>query len=179
MDLGNIIYIIAVIGYFIYQATKNKNKKQQQSEMGQEEENEPRPAVSFEDLLKEIRGEQRTDEAPKPEPAPRQLRPVERQKSRPEPIAEPTGYQSSRYEKQNQYDDEIQYYEDAYELDAFEKIKKEEDRIAKVAASIPSQRDDSYALKSAKVSRYAELLKNKDSLKDAIVLNEILKRRHF
>lgn len=179
MDLGNIVYIIAVIGYFIYQATKNKNKKQQQSEMGQGEENEPSPTVTFEDLLKEIRGEQRQEEAPKPTPAPTQMRPVTRQERRPEPTPEPASYQSSRYENESQYDDEIKYYEDAYEMDAFEKIKKEEERIAKVAASIPSQRDISYALKSAKVNRYAEMLRNNESLKDAMVLNEILKRKHF
>jgi hypothetical protein len=64
VDAGNIIYIIAIIIYFIYTAVKKGQKPQDldgqddQSSDGQSE----RKPVSFEDLLKEIRGGQQQRE---------------------------------------------------------------------------------------------------------------------
>lgn len=172
MDLGNIVYIIAVIAYFIYQASK---KKKAAAPPSTGEEDSPSPTVSFEDLLKEIRGEQEEQAAPRSEPVPEPVRSPTNQQTKPQAPPQSAPYSSSPYE--NQYDDEIMYYEDAFEMDAFEKIKKEEERIKKVAASIPSQRDVSYKLKKARVSRYAEILRDKEQLKDAFVLNEILKKK--
>ena len=177
MDLGNIVYILAVIAYFIYSATQsNKKKRQAREAAGETEtESEPERGVTFEDLLKEIREAQKPKTAPQQKPIPQaipevQSRPVVAPKPAPEPV------RTKRYES---YDDEITHYEGAYLEDAYERVKKEEERIAKVAASIPSLKPLAYTTKDKPVNRYAALLKNPQSVKDAIVLGEILNRRHF
>ena len=98
MDFGNIIYLIAVIGYFIYQISKNR--KSGQSPEGTEQEGEtPSRPTTFEDLMREIR-EAQNPEAAKPKP----------QAPKPEPV-----YQDRRYQREEKVDDEISYYDGAYE----------------------------------------------------------------
>ena len=54
MDLGNILYLVAVIGYFIYQLTKKKNPAGAEEQVDMPEQKKERPAT-FEDLMREIR----------------------------------------------------------------------------------------------------------------------------
>ncbi|MHA7131392.1 hypothetical protein [Algoriphagus namhaensis] len=172
MDLGNIIYILAVIAYFIYSATQS-NKKKKQAEQNADSlppEETPDRGVTFEDLLREIREAQ----SPKkqPEPKPEKPQPVAQQRvEQVRPTPKPQPVRTKRYEEA---DDEIQYYEDAYE-----RMEREEERLAKVAASIPSQKPIAHTTKKKKVNPYAEKLKNQRSVREAIVLGEILNRKHF
>ena len=102
MDLGNIVYIIAVIGYFIYQATK---KKRGQELPGAPDSNPepPQKGMTFEELLKEIRQAQNPIPAP-PTPKPQPI-PVSTQRN---PHRKPTVIQEEE-------DDEIQYYEGTFD----------------------------------------------------------------
>ena len=202
MDLGNIVYILAVIGYFIYQATQNKKKKQRQMDAaGTPPEEEERP-VSFEDLLKEIRQAQSPKPAPQakiPTPQPQKTSrgfesTYEKPKSdssyhKPESsyIPRESTYEkpvssykkpASTYEKEKSWydknDDEITYYEGAYE----EKVRSKISDSGK-SPEIPTLEIERLEVKSSKVNPYAQLLKNPKSVRDAIVLNEILTKKYF
>ncbi|TFV97771.1 hypothetical protein E4S40_03790 [Algoriphagus kandeliae] len=168
MDLGNIIYILAIIAYFIYQVTKGNKKAEEQENPPKEGIPTPEKGVTFEDLLREIRDAQRgtstpkTIEKPKPKP---QFEPVRSQKA-----------ERTVYKPLEENDDEIQYYKGAFENIDPKKVKTSEG-----IPDIPKtevERFDQYASKS-KANPYAQLLKNKSSVKQAIVLKEILDRKYF
>ncbi len=177
MDAGNIIYVLAVLAYFIYQATQGKKRKQEQEESRTGESgDEPVDApVSFEELLKEIRSAQR----PKP-----RNEPVPELKERPvyqEPVAtvRPDVYRpqpviTRRSEAREEMDDEIQHYEGAFQHQTSE-LSKTSKGIPEIP-SFAAMREDR---KSAKSNRYARMLKNPETLRDSIVLSEILGKRKF
>nr|HAD53057.1 hypothetical protein [Algoriphagus sp.] len=71
-------------------------------------------------------------------------------------------------------DDEIQYYEGA-----FNKTKSDLSKTSKGVPEIPSVVEREESRKSIRSNPYARLLKNSSSMKDAIVLKEILDRKHF
>jgi hypothetical protein len=225
MDLGNIVYIVAVLAYFIYQATQNKKKKQAQQDSMDTPEPTQRPA-SFEDLLKEIRGEQSqkpTPELPKPIPeqattsrnfestyekpksdssyhkpqssyAPREStyqKPVSSYEKPASTYGKPIstyGKPVSTYEKPVSIydqrkawketvrpdDDEISYYEGTYE-------KKVHARASDLASipDIPTLEIGRMNVKSKKTNPYAQLLRNPSSVRDVIVLTEILAKKNF
>ncbi|WP_296705726.1 hypothetical protein [Algoriphagus sp.] len=163
MDLGNIIYIVAVIGYFIYQLSKKK--KSGDNEGPERELNEPSRPTTFEDLMREIR-EAQNPNRPQPAPKPRvQQRQVEEIK--PEPV------KKKWYEETA--DDEISYYDGAYE-----KAKTAGEKAVPISQlEFTDIGLKAYEKKVENGNRYAELLKNPQSIKDAIVLSEILNRKHF
>jgi hypothetical protein len=219
MDLGNIVYIVAVLAYFIYQATQNKKKKQAQQDAVDAPEPTQR-ATSFEDLLKEIRGEQiqkPSPELPKPvSPPVVTSRNFESTYEKPmsdssyhkpessytpqkstyqQPVSsyemKPSTYgkQISTYSKpvsiydqrkawketvKPEDDDEISYYEGAYE----NKVYARASDLATIP-EIPTLEIERSSVKSSKNSPYAQLLQNPKSVRDAIVLSEILAKKHF
>jgi hypothetical protein len=163
MDLGNIIYIIAIIGYFIYQISKRK--KPVDMDGSEEEMNEPSRPTTFEDLMREIREAQNPN---RPQPA---SKPVAQQRQveeiKPEPV------KKKWYEETA--DDEISYYDGAYE-----KAKVAGEKAIPISAlEFTDIGLKAYEKKEVKGNRYADLLKNPESVKDAIVLSEILNRKHF
>ncbi|NVJ86151.1 MAG: hypothetical protein HWE15_07580 [Algoriphagus sp.] len=168
MDLGNIVYIIAILAYFIYQVTRSKSKMEGPEVPSENDAPRPERGVSFEDLLREIRDAQqgkRTSapvEKPKPKP---QFEPIRAQK-----------VERTVYKPLEENDDEIKYYQGAFE--------NVDPRKAKTSEGIPEipkteiERFEQYSAKSKK-NPYAQLLKDKSSIKQAIVLKEILDRKHF
>jgi hypothetical protein len=212
MDLGNIVYILAIIAYFIYQATQSKKKKLKEQESNDLPEPTERP-TSFEDLLKEIRGEQFTKltkptETADSKPAPMPQKPsrgyestYEKPKSdssyrkpessykvRPSTYVKPvSSYEKptssykknpTTYEKQKSWfdknDDEISNYEGVYD----EKVRARASDLTPMA-DIPSLEIELGKVKSKKLNPYAQLLRNPATVRDSIVLNEILTRKHF
>lgn len=185
MDLGNIVYIVAVLAYFIYQATKGKKKNQG----GESEEMSGAPeqkSVSFEDLMREIRDAQKpkqvAPEKPRMQPAP-VVQPKEvvyeragEIESRPEWRADPAPavkrFPTKKWEEGD--DDEIQHYQGA-----FEKVKSDLTRTSKGIPDIPSLKEISVESSDSGKSRYGRMLKNPQSIKDAVVLKEILDRKNF
>lgn len=168
MDLGNIIYVIAVIGYFIYQATKKKRA----DELPDSPENSPEPpqkGMTFEELLKEIRNAQNPIPQPEP-PKPEPVRPI------PAPAYQAKAVKRKPVEVE-EVDDEVSHYEGS-----FEPKKVNPYQAYAQTHSIPStplKRIDYDALSPKKVNPYAELLKNPKTLKQAVVVSEILKPKYF
>jgi hypothetical protein len=184
VDLGNIVYIVAVLAYFIYQATRGKKKNQEENQPEMSDEPQQKP-VSFEDLMREIRDAQKPKQAqperprmqpvpvdqPKPVEYKRAAEPVVRPEWRPDPAPAVKRFPTKKWEED---DDEIEHYEGA-----FEKTKSELTKTSKGIPEIPSFKEISVETSYAGRSRYARMLKNPKSIKDAIVLKEILDRKHF
>lgn len=188
MDLGNIIYIIAVLGYFIYQATKNKKPLSKREDEDLPAEPEQRP-VSFEDLLKEIREAQRPQPVEKPKNTPYsqptsspkptstpvipQVVTEEREQWRPDPVIKKRFSTTRRLERMEQ--GEIENYRGE-----FEEVKSELSTTSAGIPDIPSlkSREEVFTRKK-QGNRYQKMLKNPQSIKDAIIFKEILDRKYF
>ena len=171
MDLGNIVYIVAVLAYFIYQATRKKKDLEQQEQEGAEPE-APQKGMTFEELMKEIRQAQ-SPKAPEQQPQVRPKSPMQH------PSATiPRDRPVSRKPVVVEADDaEARYYEGTYAAS-----KSNPYEAYRNTHSIPSEplvKFDYTGLNPKKVNPYAELLKNPKTLKQAIVVSEILKPKYF
>lgn len=166
MDLGNIVYVVAVIGYLIYRVIQGKKEKELAETNQPEEEQAERP-VSFEDLLKEIR------EAQKPKRQAPELKPVfqevvvPQEKIRAKPIA------VRRSEAVEVLDDEARFYQGAYNSS-----NQNATKITDVTYEGSFLKADQYEA-SKKVNQYAAVLKNPISFREALIVSEILKPKHF
>lgn len=166
MDLGNIVYVVAVVGYFIYRAIQGKKEKELAETNQPEEETGPKP-VSFEELLKEIREAQKPKrQAPEPKPVFQQVV-VPQEKLRAKPIA------VRRSEAVEVLDDEARFYQGAYNS-----ANQNATKISDVTYEGSFLKAELYQT-SKKVNRYAAVLKNPQSFRDALVVSEILKPKHF
>jgi hypothetical protein len=183
VDAGNIIYIVAVIIYFIYSALK-KDKSKLPEQGSSDEYTEERKPASFEDLLREIRKSQQTREddfeksgqgevieskAPRKET----YRPLQSTRTEERKIEE----QEERYSTSTVYD--------KYQGEMGDKLVPKRQKLDDVVSiddpvsrlGIPQLEE---VEKEAKVENYyAKLLKNPQSVKDAVILGEILGRRQY
>ncbi|WP_373520603.1 hypothetical protein [Aquiflexum sp.] len=182
MDAGNIIYIIAIIIYFIYTAVKKGQKPQDldgQDNLPSDGQPKRKP-VSFEDLLKEIRSEQE----PKEKNLPRagtattsQTKPVPQQETFSRNFEPQRDIMRGDRPRSKAYGD---YEGTGAEIEK-PKIKTLDEQVSLTASvegiksSISPER-----IKTTKTkSRYAEMLSNPASIKDAVILSEILNRKNF
>lgn len=167
MDLGNIVYVVAVLGYFIYRAVQGKKEKELSDTNQPEQEQAERPA-SFEDLLKEIREAQKPKrQAPEPKPVYQEVV-VPQEKLRAKPIA------VRRSAAVEEMDNEARFYEGSYNTAAQNATK-----ITDVSYEGSFLKADEYNKKIKKVNRYAEVLKNPQSFREALILSEIIRPKHF
>ncbi|UZD23437.1 hypothetical protein [Algoriphagus halophytocola] len=178
MDLGNIVYIVAVLAYFIYQATKGKKRNQEADSEPMTDESSGKP-TSFEDLLREIREAQQPKSHKKPAPA-RNIEQPKPEESYPWRDDEPEEkYQQEWKKKKLIYeaepaDDEIQYYSGA-----FEQTKSELSKTSKGVPEIPTAKQAKDEKSYQASSKYARMLKNPQGIRDAVVMKEILDRKYF
>jgi hypothetical protein len=182
VDAGNIIYIIAIIIYFIYTAVKKGQKPQDiegQDNSPADSQQERKP-VSFEDLLKEIRGGQQQREKDLPQTGQgtvvqsksvTQQEPVSRQFEPQRDIMRGDRPRSKAYGD----------YEGTGAEIVKPKLKTLDEQVS-LTASISGIKSNLKpdTIKTAKTkSRYAEMLSNPESIKDAVILSEILNRKNF
>lgn len=170
MDLGQIIYIVAIVGYFLYRrVTKKKAGETETSEDPSVD--PPQKGLSFEDLLREIRDSQ----VPKlPEAAPKR-------QVIPQPVAatETVTERSipKRVKEQAlEVEAESRYYAGAYEGNKKNPYQELANRNFAEPESIKVK---SFEMKVVTPNRYAELLKNPKTFRQAIVVSEILRPKHF
>ncbi len=170
MDFGQIIYIVAIIAYFIYKATaKKKTGELPESEEGSPE--PPKKGFTFEELLKEIR-EAQTPTIPELEPDPV---PIPRPKSTYTPPKEDRPVIQSTSSQEVILSEGLDY-EQRYSQSKSKHINSP----IEYPSFIPEQsRLISYELPKEQKNPYAELLKNPKSFRDAVVVSEILKPKHF
>ncbi|MFL0686113.1 MAG: hypothetical protein ACK4SF_19665 [Algoriphagus aquaeductus] len=173
MDLGQIIYIIAIIAYFIYQASKKK-KSMDVPDSGENQPQAPQKGLTFEEILKEIRNAQNppaaeTPRPPMPEPA--RARPI------PPNFPEAKVQQKKRFEPVEEVDDEATYYEGAFGFPA--KNNPYQSMANKKFAEPQIKKTPQWESSPKKVNPYAELLKNPKTVREAIIVSEILRPKHF
>ncbi|WP_194975635.1 hypothetical protein [Aquiflexum lacus] len=182
MDAGNIIYIIAIIIYFIYTAVKKGQKPQDlegQDNLPTDTQNERKP-VSFEDLLKEIRSgqqERKKDLQQTGQGTSAQTKPVPQQATVNREFEPQRDIMRGDRPRSKAYGD---YEGTGAEIEK-PKIKTLDEQVSLTASvegiksSITTDR-----IKTTKTrSRYAEMLSNPATIKDAVVLSEILNRKKF
>ena len=158
-----IFYIILGIGYFLWNVffkkrpEKKENRPTQRTDSGNGE-----MPKSLEDLLKTLGQD-----------------PEEYKEQKKEVSVEP---EPTQVEYQPIYDDEVQ--EDYEKPEALEKILKTHtvnlegvDKASVYQSIEPVRRSENYRKKKKKRSKYAKLLSQKDSSKDAIILAEILNKK--
>lgn len=166
MDLGNIVYVVAVLGYFIYRAVQGKKEKEL-ADTNQPEQEQAEKPVSFEDLLKEIREAQKPKrQAPEPKPVFQEVV-VPQEKLRAKPVA------VRRSQAVEVLDDEARFYQGAYNSS-----NQNATKITDVTYEGSFLKVEQYEA-SKKVNRYAAVLKNQQTLREALIVSEILKPRHF
>lgn len=182
MDAGNIIYIIAIIIYFIYTAVK-KGKKPQDLE-GQDNlptDSQPeRKPVSFDDLLKEIRSGQQQREKNLPQTGQgtsAQTKPIPTQVTVSREFEPQRDIMRGDRPRSKAYGD----YEGTGAEIVKPKLKTLDEQVSLTASvegiksSISSERVKTIQTKT----RYAEMLSNPATIKDAVILSEILNRKKF
>lgn len=183
MDAGNIIYIVAVIIYFIYTAIKKgkKNEETNQPDREQESETGQRPP-SFEDLLREIRGGQQERERDLEQSG--QGKVVEARKNISKtPKLEPEKYQTSsdKLEKRDLEKNKYNQYTGADSNLETPKLQTLDEQISLSSSlkglAVSESRGGQRQL--AKNNKYQKILSDPRSVKDAIILSEILNRKHF
>ena len=168
MDFGQIIYIVAIVAYFLYRASsKKKNTSLPDAEDSPSE--PPKKGFTFEELLREIR-EAQTPPIPELEPEPVPMpKPAYTIPQQDRPIFQPTSFKEEivseglDYEQSNTQPKAKPFYADA-----------EASRTP-----LDQAREISYELYVERTNPYAELLKNPKSFRDAVVVSEILKPKHF
>jgi hypothetical protein len=166
MESGTIFYIIAVIIYFIYSFLAQKKAQNQEGQPGETEEipeEEGSAKKSFDELLKDIRRDQEERErdivltgektSPKQEQLPQ---PAWEESDINKPESEKIYKRLSESQPLVKLDDQVDIHDD-------EKILGEVESESPAARSNP----------------YARLLKQPKTLREAIVVSEILQRKHF
>lgn len=178
MDAGNLVYLAAVIIYFIYTAIKKNKNGEELEEPGQPTMSEPKKKpVSFEELLKEIRQgqEQREREINQPTPSrtPEQMRGEKGGR----PLEQPKQKAPKPAKKTNKY----QTYEGVVEeRTAPERVKlADQERLSSHISGIKSTILQEKEQVEVHENRYKQLLLNPKTAKDAIILSEVLARKHF
>lgn len=182
MDAGNIIYIIAIIIYFIYTAVKKGQKPQDlegQDDQPSDGQPERRP-VSFEDLLKEIRGGQQQREKDLSQTGQGTIT-QNRTDSRQETVSRQFEQQRDIMRGDRPRSKAYGEYEGTGAEIVKPKLKTLDEQVS-LTASVEGIKSN---LKSERVgitktkSRYAEMLSNPATIKDAVILSEILNRKNF
>ena len=171
-DSSTIFYIIAVVVYFLYSLFFRK-KEQEPVEGNPDAPDGPKKPVSFEDLLKEIRHEQgepreeaeRVEDAWDDEDDYEEEHEVLKETSHQTPHREKPRYYEGTWESKNRYDSQpLVKLDDQVDLDSTETFLGEVEEDADFD----------------KVNnRFGRLLQNPETLRDSVVVSEILTRKHF
>jgi hypothetical protein len=171
MDLGQIIYIVAIVAYFLYRSVSKKKGGQPEASEDPEA-NPPQKGLSFEDLLREIREAQvpkLPEEVPKRKP---NLQPI--------PVtsvtSEERNYPKPFSEQMEEGEGESTFYAGSYEGN---KKNPYLDLANRTFVEPESIKFNSYQAQVPYINPYAALLKNPKSFREAIVVSEILRPKYF
>ncbi|MEJ8802257.1 hypothetical protein [Pontibacter sp. H249] len=168
-DFKIILYILAAVAYFLFTQWRKAFSAPEQEEeerpkpkrvQQQQPQQPPRPVTSFEDILRELQPKMEQDRA-EPIPAREFAREVT-----PAPLATATE-STTKYKSYEQAAPKILSWEKKAE--AIEAQKRSMERRQPVFKA--------YNQEKAPESRYAKLLRNPTTVKDAVILTEILKRK--
>ena len=187
-DSSTIVYIIAVIVYFLYSTFFNKKVPEQDAEPTEQTDTQPRKAVSFDDLLKEIRKEQgqleRDLEGTSMEEYVEEERYVSERRLKEEKrfVPEQAPKKYFTYEDPEQFPSSDESYKNSqkgYQRYEKQPLVKLDDQVDLESEERILGEVEDVAGNSRGRNRYAALLKNPETVREAIVVSEILRRKHF
>jgi hypothetical protein len=171
MDLGQIIYIVAIVAYFLYRSF-NKKKAGEVESTEDPSVDPPKKGLSFEDLLREIRESQ----VPTlPEERPKRIK-------LPEPVPVSTTTNSAPFPTKKVHEqvpelvEESRYYAGSFEGNNKNPYQELGNRNFADPESIKLKSNE---IQASGPNPYAVLLKNPKSVREAIVVSEILRPKHF
>jgi hypothetical protein len=171
MEFGQIIYVVAIVAYFLYRAS-SKKKAESLPEGENSAPEAPQKGFTFEELLREIRESQE----PKIPEVVVETPPVQME----EPV--PSFPNPKKSKKQSLPHQELVVVE-GIDVEAESSRRNARQQFYAQAESTtetaPSARPKIYELPVETRNPYAELLKNPKSFRDAVVVSEILKPKHF
>lgn len=177
MDSGTVFYIIAVIIYFLYtafQQRKAKNKETSGESIPEPPAKEGPARGSFDDILREIRRQQEERERDIVI-AGEKSNPTSKENAELEPVyadeeIEKPSYSSTKPEST---------YKDPYRsLSESRPLVKLDDQVD-IHEDVTILGDVESSFENQNTNHYARLLKNPQSLVDAVVVSAILERKHF
>ena len=177
-DLELYIYIALGAIYFLSRAFRKKKpvappRKQQDTNAreGHEQDHRKEKQVTFEDLLREFTGQKKEPEYEYEEG------PEEHEQS----YDDGKYYQEEESTEEYEAEEEVGYksYEEVYSMNKDLKTLDEQVKL-EIAEK---KRFEEYKIEEGRnihvAKRYREMLQNKDSIKDAIILKEILDHKYF
>ncbi|WP_162343636.1 hypothetical protein [Cyclobacterium salsum] len=173
MDSGTIFYIIAIIIYFIYTSFIQKKAEKPTSDQEESDAKPPQKGPSFDDLLREIRNEQGQRERDMDASGePEEVTYAEKT------TAEEVEAAEYRTENQENYKKNQEAYKNPYQ-DLKQPLVKLDDQVDLADDKKLLGEVEDVAAENPGNSKYARLLKNPASARDAVILTEIFNRRHF
>ena len=177
-DASTLVYIIAVIVYFLYSTFFSKKEPGQAERKSEQPEVQPRKAVSFDDLLKEIRREQGERERDLEGKTIVEDDYVEEEETYvAQPVAAPKKYFT--YEDPEHFPSADTKYQANYKNFEKDPLVKLDDQIdLNSDQKILGEVEDVEGYTRRK-NKYAEILKNPETVKDAVVVSEILRPKYF
>ncbi|MCH7410895.1 hypothetical protein MM239_15915 [Belliella sp. DSM 111904] len=172
-NIGNVIYVVAVIIYFIYTAIKKGGKGAAQPPTTTEgpTEDHQRPQ-SFEDLLREIRKGQREEK--------RDLEKTGQGDSHIPHRSKPIQTSSDKYDGEKKYASAFDKYSGTVSNHEVPKLQTldEQVRLSSDLIGIGTVGED-IDKKQKSANRYKKLLQDPQNVKDAVVLSEIMNKKYF
>lgn len=192
LDSSTLVYIVAIIVYFLYSTffrKKNPQEAGRQEEQGERRETPPQQTASFDDLLKKIRREQgeleQDLEGQEEEEVDREWESKRKKEWKGE-----SEYSKPVTEKRRNHDPQPQTYQEARPSYYNEKVRQEKSYEAQPLVKLDDQVDlestekilgevEDVAGERVGSNRYGNLLKNPETVREAIVVAEILNRKHF
>jgi hypothetical protein len=189
-DSSTIVYVIAVIVYFLYSTFFNKKVPEQDARPTEQTDTQPRKTVSFDELLKEIRREQGQLERDMEGTSMEEEKYVEeeryvpeaRQKKETRSVIEPAPPKYFTYEDPEQFPSPDDTYRNRHK--SYQKYEKQP--LVKLDDQVDLESDEKIlgevedvAGTSRGRNKYAALLKNPETVREAIIVSEILRRKHF
>jgi hypothetical protein len=170
MDFGQIIYIVAIVAYFLYRAS-SKKKDALPPDAESSDPSSPPKGLTFEELLREIR-EAQSPKIPELEPEPVSL-------PKSNPTSSLPNLERSLSQPSNSREEILSEGVD-YEVTTNPPKTRPFYTDSEVSTTLIDQRRPiSYEIPESQINPYAELLKNPKSFRDAVVVSEILKPKHF
>lgn len=178
MDAGNIIYLVAIILYFLFTVLKKpKQGADGENTDAPDVDQDKRKPVSFEDLLKEIRqGQQERQKDLQQSGQGKALEERESRQSRTNETVQ-REYQAQNSDQPKAY----QKFQGEVSDKVLPKIKTLDEQVSLTASiqGIKSEIRMETTGKKGSINKYKNLLKDPETVKDAVVLSEILNRKHF
>lgn len=171
MDLGQIIYIVAIVAYFLYRSV-NKKKAGEVENPEEPNADPPQKGMTFEDLLREIRESQ--------VPTIPEERPKRAKVPQPIPVStktDPSPFSTKKVQEQvPELVEESRYYAGSFEGNNKNPYQELANRNFADPESIKLKSNE---IQASGPNPYAELLKNPKTVREAIVVSEILRPKHF